>query len=47
VGVLPSLAEDDAPWFAGILGVNDLVKTDPQRGQFLLKLQVRSCAYLF
>ena len=39
VGVLPSLAEDESPWFAGILGIDDLVKTDPQRGHFLQKLQ--------
>ena len=39
VGVLPLLSEDEAPWFAGILGIDDLVKTDPQRGQFLHKLQ--------
>jgi hypothetical protein len=37
--VLPSLAEDETAWFSGILGIDDLVKTDPPRGQFLLKLQ--------
>lgn len=39
VGVLPSLAEDEAAWFSGILGIDDLVKVDPPRGQFLLRLQ--------
>jgi hypothetical protein len=44
VGVLPSLAEDEAAWFSGILGIDDLVKIDPPRGQFLLRLQDLSAA---
>ena len=39
VGVLPSLAEDEVPWYSGILGIEDLVHIDPPRGQFLLRLQ--------